>query len=48
MSITDAATASGFSGTSYYGEIFKRVSGISPGEYRRKLRAKEADSSLRF
>ncbi|MDR0387346.1 MAG: AraC family transcriptional regulator [Treponema sp.] len=38
MSITEVAAASGFSGTSYYGEIFKRITGISPGEYRRKLR----------
>jgi AraC-like DNA-binding protein len=38
MSITDVAVASGFSGASYYGEIFKRITGISPGEYRRKLR----------
>jgi AraC-like DNA-binding protein len=38
MSITDVAVSSGFSGSSYYGEIFKRITGISPGEYRRKLR----------
>jgi AraC-like DNA-binding protein len=38
MSITDAAAASGFSGTSYFGEIFKRITGISPGEYRKKMR----------
>ncbi|MDR2742013.1 MAG: helix-turn-helix domain-containing protein [Treponema sp.] len=38
MSVTDVALASGFSSISYYGEIFKRLLGISPGEYRRKLR----------
>jgi AraC-like DNA-binding protein len=44
LSITEVAAASGFSGPSYYGEIFKRISGISPGEYRRRLRAQ--DTSL--
>jgi AraC-like DNA-binding protein len=48
MSITDVAIVSGFSGTSYYGEIFKRITGISPGEYRRKLRTGETDFPLRF
>jgi YesN/AraC family two-component response regulator len=48
LSITEAAIASGFSGASYYGEIFKRVTGISPGEYRRKLRAKDTASLPRF
>jgi YesN/AraC family two-component response regulator len=38
LSITDVALVSGFSSVSYYGEIFKRLLGISPGEYRRKLR----------
>ncbi|MDR1420094.1 MAG: helix-turn-helix domain-containing protein, partial [Treponema sp.] len=38
-SITDVALASGFSTVSYYGEIFKRLLGMSPGEYRRKFRA---------
>jgi AraC-like DNA-binding protein len=41
MSITEAAFASGFSASSYYGEIFKRLLGMSPGEYRRKFRAGE-------
>jgi AraC-like DNA-binding protein len=36
MSITDAALAAGFSGASYYGELFKRTTGMSPGEYRRR------------
>jgi AraC-like DNA-binding protein len=48
MSITDAALASGFSGTSYYGEMFKRLTGISPGEYRRKLRTGEIGCPFRF
>jgi transcriptional regulator GlxA family with amidase domain len=38
MSITDVAAAAGFSGASYYGELFKRTTGTSPGEYRRRLR----------
>jgi AraC-like DNA-binding protein len=37
-SITEVALASGFSAASYYGEIFKRIIGISPGEYRGKFR----------
>ena len=41
MSVTEAALASGFSSGSYYGEIFKRLLGMSPGEYRRKFRAGE-------
>jgi AraC-like DNA-binding protein len=41
VSITEAAYASGFSATSYYGEMFKRLLGMSPGEYRRKFRAGE-------
>ncbi|MDR1030084.1 MAG: AraC family transcriptional regulator, partial [Treponema sp.] len=41
VSITEVAYASGFSAASYYGEIFKRLLGMSPGEYRRKFRAGE-------
>ena len=41
MNITEVAFASGFSASSYYGEIFKRILGMSPGEYRRKFRAGE-------
>ncbi|MDR2758539.1 MAG: AraC family transcriptional regulator [Spirochaetaceae bacterium] len=41
MSISEIALASGFSTVSYYGEIFKRLLGMSPGEYRRKFRAGE-------
>lgn len=41
MSIGEVALASGFSAVSYYGEIFKRLLGMSPGEYRRKFRAGE-------
>jgi AraC-like DNA-binding protein len=40
-SVTEAAYASGFSAASYYGEIFKRILGMSPGEYRRRFRAGE-------
>jgi transcriptional regulator GlxA family with amidase domain len=39
MSITEVAFASGFSASSYYGEIFKRILGMSPGEYRQNFRA---------
>ncbi|MHB9290936.1 AraC family transcriptional regulator [Hollandina sp. SP2] len=41
MSITEAAFASGFSASSYYGAIFKRILGMSPGEYRRQFRTGE-------
>jgi AraC-like DNA-binding protein len=41
MSITEVAFASGFSAASYYGEIFKRLLGMSPGEYRQKFRSGE-------
>jgi transcriptional regulator GlxA family with amidase domain len=41
MSITEVALASGFSASSYYGEIFKRLLGMSPGEYRQKFRMGE-------
>jgi transcriptional regulator GlxA family with amidase domain len=41
MNITETAFASGFSASSYYGEIFRRLLGMSPGEYRRKFRAGE-------
>jgi transcriptional regulator GlxA family with amidase domain len=38
MSITEATFSSGFSASSYYGEIFNRILGMSPGEYRRNFR----------
>ncbi|MDR1231423.1 MAG: AraC family transcriptional regulator, partial [Spirochaetaceae bacterium] len=41
ISITEAAYASGFSAASHYGEMFKRLLGMSPGEYRRRFRAGE-------
>ena len=44
MNITEVAFASGFSASSYYGEIFKRILGMSPGEYRRKLQTNDAAS----
>ncbi|MDR1220071.1 MAG: AraC family transcriptional regulator [Treponema sp.] len=43
LNITEVANASGFAGTSYYGEIFKRTTGLSPSEYRQKLREKGVD-----
>jgi transcriptional regulator GlxA family with amidase domain len=39
LSITEVALASGFSAASYYGEIFKRLLGMSPSEYRRQFHA---------
>ncbi len=37
LSITDIAERVGFSGASYYAEIFRRFIGMSPLEYRKKL-----------
>ena len=37
MSITEIAGAVGFGGSSYYAEIFRKWSGISPTEYRKKF-----------
>jgi AraC-like DNA-binding protein/mannose-6-phosphate isomerase-like protein (cupin superfamily) len=48
LPLTEVAAASGFSGASYYGELFKRETGVSPGEYRRKLRAADRVSLPRF
>lgn len=36
MSVTDVAYACGFSGTSYFCELFHRHYGITPNEYRRE------------
>lgn len=36
MSVTDVAYACGFSGTSYFCELFHRHYGITPNEYRKK------------
>jgi transcriptional regulator GlxA family with amidase domain len=48
LSLTDVAASSGFSQSSYYGEIFKRITGISPGAYRRKLQANDTASLPRL
>ena len=36
--ITEVALNCGFSGASYYAETFRRIAGITPGEYRRRCR----------
>ena len=38
LSITEAASASGFNGSSYFAEIFRRETGMTPGQYRTKSR----------
>lgn len=38
LSVTEVAARSGFSGASYYAEIFRRYFGMSPLEYRKKHR----------
>jgi AraC-like DNA-binding protein len=35
QSITDVAFAVGFSGSSYFGRVFRQEIGISPGAYQR-------------
>ena len=35
VSITEIALQTGFSGSAYFGKIFKRVTGMTPGAYRR-------------
>lgn len=37
MNITEIALSSGFNGTSYYGEIFRKYFGCSPSEYRKRI-----------
>jgi AraC-like DNA-binding protein len=36
LNITEIAQACGFSGSSYYAETFRKIVGVSPGEYRKK------------
>lgn len=38
LAITEVALNCGFSGASYYAETFRRIAGITPGEYRRRCR----------
>lgn len=38
MSITEICYESGFSGASYYAELFRKYLGISPSQYRQKIR----------
>lgn len=37
LSITEIALKSGFSGSSYYAEIFRRMKGVSPREFRKRI-----------
>ena len=37
VSVTEAAFASGFRGTSYFSETFKRIYGLTPSEYRNEI-----------
>ena len=37
-SITEIAFAVGYSSSQYFGNVFRRFAGISPGEFRRKYR----------
>lgn len=39
FSISEISEKCGFSSSNYYGDVFKRLNGISPSEYRKKLRS---------
>jgi AraC-like DNA-binding protein len=36
LNITEIAQTCGFNGSSYYAETFRKITGVSPGEYRKK------------
>jgi AraC-like DNA-binding protein len=38
LNVTEAAVAVGFSDSAYFGRVFQREVGVSPGAYRRGLR----------
>lgn len=38
LSITDISTACGFNGASYYTEVFKKITGTTPKDYRKNIR----------
>ncbi len=40
LNISEISDACGFSGSNYFGDVFKRLHGMSPSEYRRKMRNK--------
>ena len=37
MSILEISIEAGFSGASYYAEVFRKAFGVSPAEYRKNL-----------
>jgi transcriptional regulator GlxA family with amidase domain len=37
QSISEVATASGFSNSNYFAKVFRRITGTSPGRYREKV-----------
>ncbi|MCR5794790.1 MAG: AraC family transcriptional regulator [Solobacterium sp.] len=43
LSITEIASATGFNGSSYFAEIFRRETGMTPGQYR--VRSREQDQA---
>lgn len=45
--ITEVAMNCGFSGASYYAETFRRTTGITPGEYRRRCRNLKKERNFR-
>lgn len=45
LSITEVALSTGFSSSSYFTESFRRLSGLTPGEYRKQARNQQPISS---
>ncbi len=39
LSVMEAASRTGFSSAAYYGKVFRRLCGMTPGEYRKQVRA---------
>ena len=41
--ITDVASRTGYTDVNYFGKIFKKISGVSPSEYRQNLTSGKKD-----
>ena len=46
LTILEISLAVGFSGASYYAEVFRKRFGQSPAEYRKTLKAKDRTDQL--
>ena len=43
VSVMEAAVQTGFSSAAYYGKIFRRLCGMTPGEYRKQSEIRERE-----